>query len=310
MGMASLLSMTTHSPIRWTRSSVFWVFVGFLALYSINGRSIAEVDCDVAPYAAWNLVRHGSFDVSSYPVTRSLEGGATVRTLSGLLMSKYPPGSTLAAIPFVAPLASFQAEPLSKRSRMRRLGKLVASIYVAASIALLWAIIRRLAPSAAVPATLLAGAGTMLWSTASQGYWAHGPATFFLVLALFVLLRNRSDLSLMTVAFAGVCLGMAILTRPTTGLFAAASILSLLISRRWRESAVLIVAVSAVGGLLIAYNQHYFGSFLAGGYFDKANAWSTPLHAGLSGLLVAPSRGLFVYVPAFILVHRHYSVRA
>jgi hypothetical protein len=217
-------------------------------------------------------------------------------------MSKYPPGSTLAAIPFVAPLAFFQADPLSKHSRMRRLGKLVASIYVAASIALLWAIIRRLAPSAAIPATLLAGAGTMLWSTASQGYWAHGPATFFLVLALFVLLRNRSDLSLTTVAFAGVCLGMAILTRPTTGLFAAASILGLLVSRRWRESVVLIVAVSAVGGLLVVYNQHYFGSFLSGGYFGEANAWSTPLHVGLSGLLVAPSRGLFVYVPAFILL--------
>jgi hypothetical protein len=185
---------------------------------------------------------------------------------------------------------------------MRRLGKLAASTYVAASIALLFVMLRRLTPSAAVPATLLAGAGTMLWSTASQGYWAHGPATFFLVAALFLLLRNRNDLSLIAVVFAGVFLGLAILARPTTGLFAAASILSLLISRRWSESAVLIVTVSAFGGLLVAYNQHYFGNFLAGGYLGEASAWSTPLHVGLSGLLIAPSRGLLVYVPAFILL--------
>lgn len=303
-GMASLLPMTIDSPLRWTRGSLLWIwiFVGFLALYSINGRSIAEVDCDVAPYAAWNIVRHGSFDVSAYPVTRALEGAAAIRTRNGLLVSKYPPGSTLAAIPFVAPLASFQAEPLSKRSRMRRLGKLIASSYVAATIVLIWAMIRRLAPSAAVPATLLAGAGTMLWSTASQGFWAHGPATFFLALALFLLLGNRNDLSLVTVACAGICLGMAILSRPTTGLFAVASVLGLLFGKRWRESVVLIATVSVIGGLLVAYNQHYFGNFLAGGYLEEASAWSTPLHVGLGGLLVAPSRGLLVYIPAFILL--------
>lgn len=294
--------MTKGSLTRWMRNPALWVFIGCLTLYSINGRSIAEVDCDVAPYAAWSLTRHGTFDVSSYAVTKALEGGAALRTRNGSLVSKYPPGSTLAAIPFIAPLASFQPEPLSKRSRMRRLGKHIASIYVAASIALLYVMIRRMAPSAAIPATILAGAGTLLWSTASQGYWAHGPATFFLVSALFLLLKDRDGPGLGAVVVVALCLGMAILSRPTTGLFAAATILALASSRRWSESALLVVVVSAIGGLLIAFNQHYFGNSFAGGYLDEASAWSTPLRVGLSGLLIAPSRGLLIYTPAFILL--------
>ena len=93
-----------------------WVLLGCLALYSVNGRSIAEVDCDVAPYAAWSLVRHGTFDVSAYAVTRELPGGVVVAARDGSLVSKYPPGSTLAAAPLIAPLAMVWQEPLSTRA--------------------------------------------------------------------------------------------------------------------------------------------------------------------------------------------------
>ena len=45
------------------RTAIF-VFLAFLGLYSANGRSITEVDCLAAPYAAWALVQNGSFDVA------------------------------------------------------------------------------------------------------------------------------------------------------------------------------------------------------------------------------------------------------
>lgn len=225
-----------------------------------------------------------------------------MRTRDGSLVSKYPPGSTLAAVPFVAPLAMVRNEPLGTGSRMRRLGKGMASIYAAACVVLIYLLCCRLAPSAALPATLLAGFGTTLWSTASQGYWAHAPAAFFLALALFLLLRSRDGPGLGAVTIAGLALGMAVLARPTTGLFAAASILALAAHRRWAESALLAVIVASMGGVLVAYNHHYFGNLLAGGYLEEANAWSTPLRVGIPGLLIAPSRGLLIYSPAFLLL--------
>lgn len=60
--------------------------------------------------------------------------------------------------------------------------------------------------------------------------------------------------------------------------------------------------VSIMAGILISYNHYYFGNWLAGGYLDEATSWSTPLHVGLPGLLIAPSRGLFVYAPALLLL--------
>ncbi len=301
-GSAGIEATTHVASTRWIRNPPLWIFLGCLTLYSVNGRSIAEVDCDVAPYAAWSLVQHGTFDVSAYPVTSGLVGSVVVRTSDGKLVSKYPPGSTLAAVPFVAPFAMLRVDPLEKRSRMRRLGKHIASIYVAASIVLIYLLCSRLAPSAAVPTTLLAAFGTTLWSTASQGYWAHGPAVFFLALALYLLLRSREGPKLGAVAIAGLALGMAMLIRPTTGLFALASILSLAIHRRWAGGILLSAIVSVMAGLLVSYNHHYFGNWLAGGYLAEIDSWSTPLRVGLPGLLIAPSRGLFVYSPALLLL--------
>ncbi len=60
-------------------------------------------------------------------------------------------------------------------------------------------------------------------------------------------------------------------------------------------------AVIAVAGtLLAAYNLAYFDRLLAGGYGDEAELWSTPLGVGIAGLLISPSRGLFVFSPALV----------
>jgi hypothetical protein len=293
-------------PPRWTRSPSLLIFLACLALYSVNGREISEIDCDIAPYTAWSLARHATFDVARYAVPRDMQStGVLVTARNGALLSKYPPGSAIAALPVVAPLALVQESPIERRSRMRRLGKFIASLYVAGTVVLIYLMCRRLAPAGALVATLLAASGTTLWSTASQGYWAHGPAAFFLALGCLSLLKIRESGEsgeICTALVAGLSLGFALLIRPTTGVFAAASILALASNRRWIATGIVTTACSLAGVLLLAYNQHYFGNWLAGGYLSESNSWPTPLRVGLPGLLIAPSRGLLVYSPAFLLL--------
>jgi hypothetical protein len=185
---------------------------------------------------------------------------------------------------------------------MNRAGKMVASLYVSRTNVLLYLLLLELAPTAAVSATLLAAAGSCLWSVASQSLWSHSPAVFFVCLGLTLLLARPGGSLPGRAALAGLALGMAILTRPTTGLLAAASVLALL-SGRHRRAALALAGGSGLFVLLyLGYNQYWFGNWVSGGYLDEARRWTTPLPVGLAGLLIAPSRGLLVYSPALLLL--------
>ncbi|MCH2184518.1 hypothetical protein MK280_01460 [Myxococcota bacterium] len=284
MASSNKLLQRAHSG----RTAAF-VFLAFLALYSANGRSITEVDCLAAPYAAWALVQNGSFDVAEYPRMQELERtGAVHRLEDGQLLSKYPPGSSLSALPLIAPLAIWMNPP--KPSRVERIGKVVASIYVAATVALLYLMVIQIAPTAAAPAVIVAGAGSSLWSTASQGLWAHGPATFFLVLSFWLLFRNANRINIRFGFWAGLSMGMAIINRPTVILFCLATLCALLFIGRIPTFAGVLIGLAGPGLFLMTYNFYYFHKFVSGGYLEEASRWTTPAAIGLAGLLIAPSR--------------------
>jgi len=279
-----------------------WIFIGFLLLYHVNGRHLAEVDCAPAPYTAMTLLEAGSFDLRGYPELRTHARSAVRERPDGSLLSKYPQGSSLAAVPFAAAATAFGVPPDPSHSSMARFGKWVASVYVAGVAVLMFLVCRAVAPSAAWPTVVLVAAGSTLWSTASQALWAHGPATFFVSTALFALLRRADGPGLAGSLVAGVALGAAITCRPSTGLFALASLGALALHHRWRESAILLLPVLLLGCGLLGYNTLHFDRALGGGYLAEADRFETPLGVGLAGLLFAPSRGLFIYSPALLLI--------
>ena len=274
------------------------IFAVCLAVYHLNGRPQPEVDCVVAPYTAWSLVRHGSLDLSAYSELESFRGTELRPAPGGGWFAYRPPGAALAAVPFVAPLALFREQPLPG-SAMLHLGKLIAASYAAGTVVVFFFLCRRLAPPAAGPATLLLALGTSLWSVASQALWMHGPATFWVCCALFLLTAGPGGRRL--AAGAGLALGLAVLTRPSTALFAAASGCCLLAQRRWRDAAGLVAGAAGPVALFCLFNAWFFGDPVAGGYAHDPWGRSTPLWIGLAGLLVAPSRGLLVYSPALLL---------
>jgi hypothetical protein len=279
-----------------------WIFIGFLLLYHVNGRHLAEVDCTPAPYTAVTLLEESSFDLRGYPELRVQARSAVRDRPDGSLLSKYPQGSSLAAVPFAAAAAAFGVPPARSHSSMARFGKWVASVYTAGVAVLIFLVCRAVAPSAAWPTVVLVAAGSTLWSTASQALWAHGPATFFIATALFALVRRPDGPGLAGSLVAGLALGLAITCRPSTGLFALASLGALALNHRWRESATLLLPVLLLGCGLLAYNVLHFDHALGGGYLAETYRFETPLRVGLAGLLVAPSRGLLIYSPALLLV--------
>jgi len=134
---------------------------------------------------------------------------------------------------------------------------------------------------------------------ASQGLWSHGPATFWVTLALYLLLRPASARS---IGLAGLTLGLAVAARPTTFVFIVATVGCLAWRRRWNWGSLCALAAAVPVLALIGYNSWYFGAPLGGGYGAEAARWTHPFWQGFGSLLLNPSRGLFVYTPALLLL--------
>ena len=276
--------------------SAFVLFFGCLVIYHLNGRAHAEVDCVAAPFTAWSLVKHGNLDLRDYPELQHHVGTCIRQLPDGSQLSMRPPGSALAALPVIAPLALMRNAP-PRATSMLQLGKLAARLSVAASAVIFYLLCLHLAPAAAAPATILFSLGTCMWSVASQALWMHGPAAFWITLALYFLCGPREGQRIWA-GGAGLALGLAALTRPTTALFGLASAVVLGLPAPLRDAAWLCVGGTIPAVILVVLNWLSFGDPLLGGYSDDKWGESPPLWIGLGGLLIAPSRGVLVYSPA------------
>jgi hypothetical protein len=242
--------------------------------------------------------------VRPYFLARSVaRDPATGETLS---VNQYGPGAALTAVPVLALLRLAGIGPLERRPEVLWFAvKAVASLLVAASAVVIYFTALRWAPRwAAVALMLLYGLGTGVWSTSSQTLWQHASAGFFLTSAVALLL-NRS--SARRACLAGVLLGLATVCRPTMALVAIVAAIHLA-ARDRRAFLALAAGGLPIALLLAAYNHHYLGSVVAFGQTEaarqiaqwktgSAEVWQTPLHLGLAGLLLSPSRGLFVFSP-------------
>jgi hypothetical protein len=284
------------------RRTLVLLFLGCLVIYHVNGRPHAGVDTFAAPYTAWSLLRHGSLDLSGYPELEYLRGSHVLPARDGSWISLRPLGSALATVPVIAPLALVMERPPNS-TNMHHLGKLASALMVAGAVVLFFLLCRRLAPVAAWPATVLFGLGTTLCSVAAQAIWMHGPATFWLCLALYLLVPPPGTaITLRRSGWAGLALGMAVLTRPTTAFFALATGLTFLAQRRWRSLLGLALGSVFPLTLYLLPGFIYFGDPLLGGYAQDNWSGGTPWWLGSAGLLIAPSRGLLVYSPALLLL--------
>jgi tetratricopeptide (TPR) repeat protein len=226
-------------------------------------------------------------------------------TTPGEYLNCFGVGGALAAAPGFA-LAQWIYGPLADRpDQLDRWAFGQGAIMVALSAALLAMAWSRWV---SVPATLWLAIGyafgTCVYSTSSQGMWQHSATALFLASAIFLLTRPKSVVS--DAYWIGAAMAMATLSRPTLGIAAVALGAQWLWTDRPRFIRYAIAGLP-FAAFLLACNNAFFGAPLQFGQtvlvdhaFEKtgvAKIWQTPTLVGLSGLLLSPSRGLFVFSP-------------
>jgi hypothetical protein len=209
--------------------------------------------------------------------------------VNGHFVSWYPPGAALIAVVPLAALLPLGARP-DTAEFIALFGKALGAACAASSVAFVYLACRRLT---AAPVALLAAIGyafgTSTWSITSQALWQHAPGQVFAAIGAWLLAGGGGRR-----ARAGMFLGLATVARLTNISLALAGALA--VERRDLVRYALWGLPSAV--FLATYQWLSLGTPFAAGY--PPEPWLARAD-GFDGLLISPSRGLFVYSPFLLL---------
>jgi hypothetical protein len=295
------------------------LFALALFVYASNLHTIGSGDSESTKLVPVSLLRHGSLYLDDFaplyqgyiwPIDVPSEGrfhGVVLRR--GHWVSAYPVVLPVLAVPLYLPAVAWldrqrvpNEHPLAL-SLFDLMEKLTAATVAAASVALVYLLLRRLCrPRRAAAVSLIYGFASNTWVAASQAMWQHCMSELLIALALLALVRStraEGRPSGLALGGAGLATALAVANRPPNAILAAC--LAVYVVHRWRrESWPFFIGPILMAVPFLAYNRYFFGS-TAGLFGGHAAEWSTPLHTGLAGLLLSPSRGLFVYVPWTLL---------
>lgn len=302
--------------IKEVKSSEYFICISILLvsalIYLSNRVTISSGDSTPNTLLALNFLENHTLHFDNFRNSYFGEigyGYAFRESVTGHLTSGYPIGTAiltfpiylilfiylkLAQIPFELTAISF--EPL------RLLFEKIAATSITSLSIVLFYIISRLGFSRCISllTTLIYAFATNAWVTGSQGLWQHGSTNLaLLIVILCFLLANRfpGRQKIILLIVAGIFAGLLPGIRPTNVLFLISSIIYAIFTYKGRSLFFVIGLISM--SISIYWNLYYFGN-LTGGYtgifssyiLTFQNFFNTSL-----GVLISPSRGLFVYSP-------------
>ncbi len=227
-----------------------------------------------------------------------------VRTRHNRLASLYPVVTPLLVAPLYLPavvwLDAHGWEPPQVDRVAELMEKLSASLLASLACVLMYLVLRREHTRWSLPLAAAFAFGSNTWMISSQALWQHGTAELLIAGALLLVVMPASTVR--TALLGAVCVLMAA-NRPPDALIAGALVIFTVWSRG-RRSLWLLAGAALPLAALLYYNLNFIGH-VAGGYaMGKAPGeiffrwdWS-----GIPGLLVSPTRGLFIFSPFLIFV--------
>jgi hypothetical protein len=272
------------------------VFALAMVCYTANGKTIGSGDTLPARYLPFAILNHGTFYLDDFPFLHHRKA-YWMQRIGNHRVSFYPVGAAIAALPWYVPAIIAGAQPGERRSE--DLEKLAAAGMVALSVALLFAALRRLTTrKGALWITLTYALGTSSLSLSSQGLWQHGASQLAFSMAIVCLVRARQG-DAWWAGLAGLPLAFAVVCRQTNlALFVSLAGYVALVHRR--QLALFAASAAVPFAFQLWYNVTYLESFFWTQIALDSRHWRGQAKNTLPGLLLSPSRGLFVYSPVFV----------
>ncbi|HAH05454.1 MAG TPA: hypothetical protein DCM05_02835 [Elusimicrobia bacterium] len=246
----------------------------------------------------FSLLRHGTLSMEPFRAWFMEKGIAPEFTVhpGGILISIFPVMPALLALPFFLPAVLFTAQP--PELLMHGLSKVSASFLAAASVAVFHLLAReRASPRWAAAAALFFAFGTYSFSVSSQALFQHAPAQLGLALGLWGLLCSHPGRKEDWISGFGFSLAFA--SRPDSVFFLAAAGLYLLFRER-RRVPFFSLGAAVPAAFLAYYWLVYTGRLRPQDSDLQGRIFSSFQPEAVAALLIGPTRGLLLFVPAAV----------
>ncbi len=286
----------TATPCRLTAWVGVWagLCAAIASIQSVSNDNIPNVLIPVS------ILRDGNVELSEFrPLMAAYDGTVcywAVETPTGVY-SRYPIWPGILTAPAFAPIAWWGPEDLSEDTLLR-IGRFAAAACSGLLASLMVFALRR---SMSAGWTLGLTFMMLLGSTVLHqiGSNLSNQTIPLLCIALVLVLMSGDSMSSRRAACIGLAAGLAIAARMPTAAIALAPLGVFLSRRAWRRFApAAAIGLFAFPGVTLAYQYAAFGSAFRTGYGDEPGAgFTAPFLEGLTGLLISPSCGLFVYSP-------------
>jgi hypothetical protein len=249
---------------------------------------------------ALSIVKEANTDLDEFKDYLEKEKYYATEVIDGHYYNFFPLGVSIIALPMVYLLDASGIDVAEANGSVQAL---VASLVIALASVFIYLIAKfYLNKTTSLLIVFIFAFCTSAWSTASGALWQHGPSMLMLSIALYLILaaRNRPWL----IQFASLPLAFSIIVRPTN--FISLVILTFFIFIKFRKYIIhCIVGYAIIIVPFCLYNLSIYHKLLstyylggAGGGISFSN--SQFFGEGALGLLISPSRGLFIFTPIFL----------
>lgn len=283
----------------------FLIFI----VYTINFRLIGSGDTVPAALLPFNILENHNLYLDRFAQIYFLDRVPNFFVdIKGHLLSVYPIVvpvliTPLYAIPYVfLKLGHYPIEVSSTGFLLiiAIMEKLAASIIATISAIFIFLSLKELVHrKSALLGTIIFAFGTNTWVISSQALWQHGMSELLLSIMIFFVIINEKKEDNKNIIYLGIASSLFIFNRPSDSLLLFPILTYILIKFKIFHYLGSLFFVS----IPFLFYNFYFFRYITGGYHrvvDNLGIGSGYL-SNLIGLLISPSRGLFVYSPILII---------
>jgi len=278
-----------------------------LLVYNANMRVIGAIDTYPARYLPFCIVQHHTLFMEKV-ADMAIQGNSpeyyVVQNTNGRTISFYPVVTPILVSPLYVPAVAWLNKAGWTKQRLdfiaRLMEKAAASLLASISAGLMYLLLRRrLEIPTALLLTIAYAFGTNTWMIGSQALWQHGTAELLLTCCLLLV---TSPFTAARGGALGFLCGLVAFNRPPDALFAAAF---MFYGFWWAGRRMPWMIAGAVTACLPLANYNFLATGnIAGGYGFVADKhfFNFSMLPGITGLLLSPGRGLFVFSPFLLFL--------
>jgi hypothetical protein len=293
------------------RGIMVLLVLAFAGLFSMAGHMRAAGGDPLGTMVvAQNILRHLSLTLEGEEAAffRSDNGGYRYQVTEsrGKVEYYFPLGPVIIALPVVglANLLGVDAASQKKTFGVRNDQALQAvhmlvCVYVIIGISYIFAR-AWFGPALSVAFAILTLYGSIVGPTVSTGFWSIDPEIVLTGLSLLALRDGAGAHARRRGAALGVVLFLGFLCRPTFALFILCVFAYLAVRNRPMLFVAGPVAAALLGGFIL-FSEYHFGTYLPP-YYLASRLSSAHALTALHGLLLSPSRSIFIYSPVLLVL--------